>query len=102
MVGGFPIEDFDMQIAEYIHGKRIKEMGDHFGAQISDLISMEASVEDQVRSSAEIYGNQDEYFIHGKEDMAVSMDAFLIPQSFFEGLSQSNGNILHGVMVIDL
>ena len=54
----------------------------------------------QITAAGQVNGSEDQAFVHGQHGVAIAADALLVTQSLAEGLTQSNTDVLHGVMVI--
>ena len=92
---------FNIQIHAGGITQALKEMKEHFRRHISHHLTVELSVPDQPRTSAEIEGNATQAIIH-RQTIAVPFNAALIAQGFQQCLSKSDRRILYRFMLVNV
>src|ERR1700735_2912528 len=91
-----------MDIRACAPGKAFEEITHQFRLQIPYSRCTDLGIDYGGNPSPEIDGRQAESFVHGHEEIAGAQDAAAIAQSTVEYFAQSNPNILHGVVLIDI
>jgi hypothetical protein len=82
--------------------KAFKEIGDQLALQVTDKARANPCVHDECRPATEVDGGDGEGFVHGHYEVAGAQNAPLVAESAIESLAESNADIFHGVVLIDI
>ena len=93
-------QHLDVKIHTGAVGYGIEKFSYQFSIQTANTLYGEVSVKYKIRSSAEIYSTKSKGFIHGKNKITVTTDAFFDTDGFFNGLSKHNTGIFYGMMTV--
>ena len=114
--------DVDMQRNASSLGKGLEDVRDHFGGEVADLFSFQLKVSAEVGAGGDVKDGSGEclgrgldqrrgrrrrrerggYLVEGSESCAVAPDPLALAESLFETLSEGEGAVLCGVMVVDV
>lgn len=83
------------------HGETVKDVRNHFAAEVANLFALEAELGDAVGPRRDVDDGAGQGLVEGCMPGAVALDALDGPQSCLEGLSQRQGTVLGRVVVID-
>ena len=90
-----------MDIRFDVLGKRLEEMFDHFSRKVANVLPVELGFEDQRRTPAKVDDTSRKRFIHRHVCRKVTRNAAFFFQGFAERLSESDGDILRRMVVVD-
>lgn len=98
-----PLEHIHVQRDARIERKALQAVGDHLGAQVADLLSLEAGVEvgDEVGAVGEIDDGAGEGLVEGAVGGAEAGEAGGGGEGGFEGGAEGEEDVFGGVVVVD-
>lgn len=102
MVGKFAVFQRHMKVHPGARGNGLKKVLNELCVKPANLRFAPFHTKDEVGPIAQIERHVAERFIHGKEKVAVPGNALFVAQSLGNGFSQSDSQIFHEVVVIDM
>ena len=73
-----------------------------FGIEGTNLLRGDVHLIAQSVPPAEIHGAHHQGFVHGQKEIAVAHDALFIAQRFRKRLTESDADVLHGMVIVHL
>jgi hypothetical protein len=103
VVGVFSITNLEVQVAERGAREATEELTSQLGIEAADPASLQhVGVIDQRRPTPEIHRGRRQRLVHRDGRLPESSDSAPVPQRFSNRLSQTDTDILDGVMGVDL
>jgi hypothetical protein len=84
-----------------IHGKRLPELANALGSQLTDLFPLKLNVGVKATPSADIHNGLNQGFIHRDYRNAVPLNARIRLQRLANCLTQNDSNVFDRVVIID-
>lgn len=81
--------------------KALQTVSDHLGAQITDLLALEAKVDHGPRTAGEIDDGPGEGFVEGGVAAAEAGERLAGAEGFGEGRAEGEESIFRGVVVVN-
>lgn len=85
-----------------MHGESMKELAHQLCVERANLLSGKIDLPDQKRASRNIKSGTHQCVVHRKQTRAIAHDTALVADRLSNGLTQSDANVLDGVMVVDM
>lgn len=81
--------------------KALQTVGDHLGAQIADLLALEAQVDNCPRAAGQVNDSPGEGFVERGVTAAESLEGLTSTQCLREGFAEREECVFCGVVVVD-
>src|SRR5881394_187095 len=102
VVGVAAVGDVDVEVHFGGVGEGAEGFGDQFDVEGFDFFGGEGDVEDEGGAAGEVQCDAGEGVFHGDRRPAVAEDAGLVAEGFVEGGAEDEGDVLDGVVVVDV
>ena len=102
MMAILTIDEVDVQGDSAMVRKRLEKFPKQGGIEIADPQWPEIDMIDQIRPSRQVHDDTAQTLIHRNRFGAIALDAFLGAQGIFDGLAQTDPQILDKMMVVDV
>src|SRR5579884_1419063 len=95
------LQDFGIDVDARVAGQAVDEMLEQLALHRAQLRVGETYVQAADTASADVHRYLGQCLIHGHQRPAHAGDAALVAQSLRERLGQGDGDVLHGVVLVD-
>ena len=96
------VQNFDVQIAAAVFGKRVPEMLDQLHGKRADGLARIDCAMNEIRPARQIYDRARQRFIHGHIGGAITHNAAFVPKRLRKSLPQGNRDVFDRVMIINV
>lgn len=79
----------------------LEEVEEHLRGEVADFLSLELSIPDEPRTSAEVKGHLAQTIIH-RQTEAIALDSTFVAKSLTDAFAQHDTRILDGVMLVNV
>src|SRR5262245_56141523 len=97
-----PVEQFNMQIAANLLGKRTPEVLDQLDVELTNSVSHFWHAVDDERAAAQVDDAAHQRLIHRQVGRAEANNSFLVPESLRDSLAKGYRDVLDRMMLIDV